>query len=237
MLLCTPEQLHKMVRMLGPRSILRAASYLLLTAVAAAAQDATLNLPALEASAHAEMAATKTPGAAIGIVRDGRLIYAKGFGTSNIEAGAPITSETLFRLGSTTKMLTAAAVATLVVEGKLNFQDSVGKYIHGLDPAIAALTVNQLLSHTAGLKDEAVMNGRHDEARRYIFVRESRLLAGGLSGGNGRRTGLRGCDAGPGIRPAGYGLVNSASPDGYDATALAGPRPGQWQDRGTASCA
>jgi len=150
--------------MLGHRSILRASSYLLLTAVLAAAQDGTLNLTGVEASANAEIAATKTPGAAIGIVRDGHLIYAKGFGTSNIETGAPVTAETLFRLGSTTKMLTAAAVATLVAEGKLDFQDPVGKYIHGLDPAIAALTVNQLLSHTAGLKDEAVMNGRHDEA-------------------------------------------------------------------------
>jgi CubicO group peptidase (beta-lactamase class C family) len=51
------------------------------------------------------------------------LIYAKGFGTSNVETGAPVTSETLFRLGSTTKMLTATAVATLVAEGKLDFDD------------------------------------------------------------------------------------------------------------------
>jgi CubicO group peptidase (beta-lactamase class C family) len=154
-----------MVCMLGHRSILRAACcYLLLTSALTAGQNATLNFTELEASANQEMAATKTPGAAIGVVREGRLVYAKGFGTSNIETGVSITPETLFRLGSTTKMLTAAAVATLVAEGKLDFQEPVGKYIHGLDPAIAALTANQLLSHTAGLKDEAVMNGRHDEA-------------------------------------------------------------------------
>jgi len=135
---------------------------LLLTCAALAGQK--LDIPAIEASANQELAATKTPGAAIGIVQDGRLIYAKGFGTSNIETGTPVTPDMLFRLGSTTKMLTAAAVASLAAEGKLRFDDPVGNYIHGLDPAIAALTANQLLSHTAGLKDEAIMYGRHDDA-------------------------------------------------------------------------
>jgi CubicO group peptidase (beta-lactamase class C family) len=129
-----------------------------------AAQSANFDVSALEASAKQELDATKTPGAAIGIVQDGRLVYANGFGTSNIETGAPVTSETLFRLGSTTKMLTAAAVATFAADGKLDFGDPVGKHIQRLDPAIAALTVNQVLSHTSGLKDIAVMNGRHDDA-------------------------------------------------------------------------
>jgi CubicO group peptidase (beta-lactamase class C family) len=150
--------------MLGYKSIPCVALYLLWTSAATAAQRATLDIPALEASANQELAATKTPGAAIGIVKDGRLVYAQGFGTANIETGAPVTPQTLFRLGSTTKMLTASAVATFVAEGKLDFEDPVGKHIRGLDPAIAALTVNQILSHTAGLKDEAVMNGRHDDA-------------------------------------------------------------------------
>jgi CubicO group peptidase (beta-lactamase class C family) len=97
-------------------------------------------------------------------VADGKLIYAHGFGTSNLETGAPVTAEILFRLGSTTKMLTATAVATLAAEGKLDFGDTVGKHVRGLDPAIAALTINQILSHTSGLKDTAVMNGRHDDS-------------------------------------------------------------------------
>lgn len=146
------------------RSVFLAACCLAWVSVVAAGQKASLNVAALAASANEELAATKTPGAAVGIVREGRLIYAQGFGTSNIETGAPVTPETLFRLGSTTKMLTAAAVATLAADGALNFDDKVGKYIRGLDPAIAALTVSQILSHTSGLKDDAVMNGRHDDA-------------------------------------------------------------------------
>jgi CubicO group peptidase (beta-lactamase class C family) len=132
--------------------------------VAAAGQSVRLDIAALEASAKEEIDATKTPGAAIGVVSEGRLIYAHGFGTSNLETGAPVTQTTLFRLGSTTKMLTATAVSTLAAEGKLEFGDTVGKHVRGLDPAIAALTVNQILSHTSGLKDTAVMNGRHDDA-------------------------------------------------------------------------
>jgi CubicO group peptidase (beta-lactamase class C family) len=139
-----------------------ALTYLVCVSAISAAQS--LDQTALEASAKEELSATKTPGAAIGIVRDGRLIYSHGFGTSNLETGAPVTAETLFRLGSTTKMLTATAVATLAAAGKLNFDDPVGKYVQGLDPAIAALTITQILSHTSGLKDAAVMNGRHDDA-------------------------------------------------------------------------
>ena len=131
--------------MLFHRPVFRAASFLVCAAAAAAAQGVTLDIPALEASAQEELQATKTPGAAIGIVKDGKLIYSHGFGVFNIETAAPVTPEMLFRLGSITKMLTAKAVATLAAEGKLSFDDAVGKHIHGLDPAIAALTINQVL--------------------------------------------------------------------------------------------
>lgn len=134
----------------------------LLASVIAAGQK--LDFAALEASVKEELSATGTPGAAIGIVSQGKLVYAHGFGTSNVETGTVVTPAMLFRLGSTTKMMTAAAVAALAAEGKLQFEDMVGSHVRGLDPAIAALTMNQILSHTSGLKDTAVMNGRHDDA-------------------------------------------------------------------------
>jgi len=70
----------------------------------------------------------------------------------------------LFRLGSTTKMFTASAVAGLAVEGKIDLDTPVSRYIAGLDESIGKLTANQLLSHTSGLRDEAPMFGSHDEA-------------------------------------------------------------------------
>ena len=136
----------------------------LLAAWVAFAQPATIDQPAIVTMAKEELAATNTPGAAIGIVLDNKLVWAFGVGIANVETGEPVKPEMLFRLGSTTKMMTATAVAILAASGRVRFSDPVGKHVSGLDPAIAALTINQLLSHTSGLKDDAVMNGRHDDA-------------------------------------------------------------------------
>jgi len=135
-----------------------------LIAVATAAAQSRVDQAAIAAIAREELTTTQTPGAAIGIVMDNKLAYSFGVGASNVETGAPVSPAMLFRLGSTTKMMTATALAVLADTGKLNFADPVGKHIGGLDPTIAALTVNQILSHTSGLKDEAIMNGRHDDA-------------------------------------------------------------------------
>lgn len=117
----------------------------------------------LERVATAELAETNTPGAAIGVVKGDRLIYAKGVGVSNVETGAPVTPDMLFRLGSTTKMFTAAGVLLLAGEGKLKLDEPIAKYAKGLSPKIGSLTAHQLLTHTSGLRDEAVMFGRHDD--------------------------------------------------------------------------
>ena len=69
--------------------------------------DFEARLVELEKEVLGELAETRTPGAAIGIVKGNRLIYARGIGVSNVETGAPVTPEMLFRLGSTTKMFTA----------------------------------------------------------------------------------------------------------------------------------
>ena len=117
----------------------------------------------LEKVIAAELQATNTPGAAIAIVRGEQVIYAKGFGVSNVETNAPVTPDMLFRLGSTTKMFTAAALVQLAEQGKLKLDEPLGKYAKGLSPKIASLTANQLLSHTSGLKDGATMFGKHDD--------------------------------------------------------------------------
>jgi len=117
----------------------------------------------IERIALEELAATKTPGAAVAVVLGDRVVFSHGYGLSSVETGVPITPDMLFRLGSTTKMFTASAVASLALEGKVELNAPVSKYISGLDPAIGALTANQLLSHTSGLRDEAPMFGSHDE--------------------------------------------------------------------------
>jgi len=135
------------------------------------AQPAPIDFSSLERVVLAELSETNTPGAAVGIVSGDRVIFARGFGVSDVETSASVTPDMLFRLGSTTKMFTAAALVKLVQEGKLRLDEPIGKYAKGLSPAIGRLTSAQLLSHTAGLKDDAVMFGKHDDAELGETVR------------------------------------------------------------------
>src|SRR5215212_2030013 len=79
-----------------------------------------------------ELKETGTPGAAVAVIKDGRVIFSKGFGVMSVEAGGAITPDTLFRLGSTTKMFTGAAMVTLSEKGRLKLNDPAGKYAKGL---------------------------------------------------------------------------------------------------------
>ena len=103
----------------------------------------------------AELKATRTPGGAIAIVSGDRVIYVKGYGVANIETGAPVTPEMLFRMGSTTKMFTAAALATLGDMGKVRLDAPIGDYVKGLSPKLSLATGHQLLSNTSGMRDFA----------------------------------------------------------------------------------
>lgn len=132
---------------------------------------ADINWKELEPVVQREMEQSRTPGAAVAVVIGERVIYAQGFGIANVETNAPVTPDMLFRLGSTTKMFTAASVAVLADQGKLSLDEPIGKHVSGLHPRIAALTAHQLLTHTAGLTDEAPMSGPHDESALLAAVR------------------------------------------------------------------
>jgi CubicO group peptidase (beta-lactamase class C family) len=117
----------------------------------------------LAATVAAELKQAQVPGCAVAVVVDGELAWAGGYGVANVESGQPVAPDMLFRLGSTTKMFTAAGVVSLAEEGRLALDAPVGRAAKGLHPAIARLTAHQLLTHTAGLADPNAMNGPHDE--------------------------------------------------------------------------
>ena len=104
--------------------------------------------------AHA-VADWHAPGLAIAVVHDDSLVFAKGYGL--IEAGKPATvnEHTRFAIGSTTKAMTSAALAMLVDEGKLKWDDPVVTYIPELRLydayATHELTIRDLLTHRSGL--------------------------------------------------------------------------------------
>lgn len=123
------------------------------------ALQAPIDFSLLEQALQEEMKAQSVPGAQIAAISGDRVVFQKSFGTANVETNEAVTTETLFRLGSTTKTFVAAAAVTPAEQGKLDLTKPVGNYAKGLHAQIARLTMPQLRSHTAGLKDEAPMTG------------------------------------------------------------------------------
>ena len=109
----------------------------------------------IDSIAQRALSLFQVPGLAIGIVKDGKLIYSKGFGVRSLKTRQPVTPTTLFGIASNTKAFTAAALGLLVDEGKLNWDDKVSKYIPEFqmyEPyATREMTVLDLLCHRSGL--------------------------------------------------------------------------------------
>lgn len=114
----------------------------------------------LESWLHAQMEYRNIPGIAVGIVHDGNLIYARGFGYENLETRAPVTPESLFRIASISKTFTATAVMQLRDAGKLTLENPIEKYLPGFNignpfPDAPEIRIIHLLTHTSGLPREA----------------------------------------------------------------------------------
>jgi CubicO group peptidase (beta-lactamase class C family) len=90
------------------------------------------------------------PGGVIGVIKDGKILYKKTFGLSNLDYRIPVTDSTLFNLASVSKQFTAFLVLLLEKEGKLNLDDTIQKYIPELK-VYGAITIRQLLHHTSGI--------------------------------------------------------------------------------------
>jgi CubicO group peptidase (beta-lactamase class C family) len=109
----------------------------------------------LDAYVAKGLTAFDTPGAAVGIVKDGKVVLAKGYGLRRLGEPAKVDSRTLFQIASNTKAFTTAALAMLVDEGKLGWDDPVTRHLPWFqlsDPYVTReLTVRDLLTHRSGL--------------------------------------------------------------------------------------
>src|SRR6266851_2146531 len=94
-----------------------------------------------------------SPGCALGVYRDGKIVYAKGYGLANLEENVAITPQTVFDIGSTSKQFTAASILLLEKQGKLSVNDDVRKYIPELPDYGQKVTILHMLNHTSGLRD------------------------------------------------------------------------------------
>lgn len=98
-----------------------------------------------------------TPGAAVAVVKDGKVIFSKGYGMANLDHDIPITPQTVFNIASVSKQFTAFAIYLLESEGKLSFEDDVRKYIPELPDYGTTIKIKHLLAHTSGLRDQAAL--------------------------------------------------------------------------------
>lgn len=98
-----------------------------------------------------------TPGCALAIVKHGDIIYKKGYGMANLEYGIPITPQTIFHVASVSKQFTAFSILLLEQEGKLSLKDEIHSYLSDLPQFGKKITIQHLLNHTSGLRDQWVL--------------------------------------------------------------------------------
>lgn len=104
-------------------------------------------------SLMAKYASPSGPGASVVVIRNGRVAFRKGYGLADVEKRVKVKTSTNFRLASLTKQFTATAIALLVREGKLRYDDQLTTVLTGLPAYAKGVTIRHLLNHTSGLPD------------------------------------------------------------------------------------
>jgi len=97
---------------------------------------------------------TQTPGACVAVAKDGKVIFKKGYGSADLEYNIPITPATIFHIASLSKQFTAFSILLLEGEGKLSINDDIRKYIPEVPDFGKVITLNELMHHTSGLRDQ-----------------------------------------------------------------------------------
>jgi len=111
-----------------------------------------LDVARLESFVLSKMSSTRIPGLSLAIVKDGRVVYSRGFGFRDVERGLAATPRTVYGIGSVTKSFTAIAVLKLVEEGRLSLDDEVSKYVPlKLEARGKPVRVHHLLTHSSGI--------------------------------------------------------------------------------------
>jgi CubicO group peptidase (beta-lactamase class C family) len=156
--------------MVTPRMLVRVAISIALATTSAAAQQPAADTTRLAVNrVFAAWSATDSPGCALGVARDGRVIYENGYGMANLETETPITPSSIFHVASVSKQFTGMAIALLARDGKLSLDDDVRKYITELPDYGHRITIRHLLNHTSGLRDQwdllFMARGRFEESR------------------------------------------------------------------------
>ena len=103
------------------------------------------------------------PGAAVGIYKDGKMIFMKGYGLANLEHAIPFTTKTISDIGSVAKQMTDFAIVLLTQKGLISLDDPINKYLEEVPVCASEITIRHLIHHTSGLReiyDTEAMRGR-----------------------------------------------------------------------------
>jgi CubicO group peptidase (beta-lactamase class C family) len=128
-----------------------------LLSASCAAQSAPASAEKPEAKVDAlfkAMDTTVSPGCALSVIRDHKIIYERGYGMADLDHNVPITPATVFHVASMSKQFTATSILLLAQQGKLSLDDPVRKYIPELPDFGTPVTIRELLHHTSGLRDQ-----------------------------------------------------------------------------------
>jgi CubicO group peptidase (beta-lactamase class C family) len=102
-----------------------------------------------------QLAAQKITGLTIGIIENGKITLAKGYGVANLEQHIPASEKTVYKIGSLSKQMVATGIMLLVQSGKLALSDAVTNYYPDAPAAWSGITIRHLLNHTSGLIRES----------------------------------------------------------------------------------
>jgi CubicO group peptidase (beta-lactamase class C family) len=94
-----------------------------------------------------------SPGCALGVSRNGDLVYSRGYGFANLDYGFPVSPQTVFDVGSVTKQFVAASISMLELEGKLSLDDDVRRWLPELPAYERPIRLRHMVYHTSGLRD------------------------------------------------------------------------------------
>ena len=96
----------------------------------------------------------RSPGCAVGVSQNGRVVYTQAYGMANLEYGVRLRPDTIFESGSVAKQFTATAIALLAQDGKLSLEDPVRKYVPELPDFGQPITIQHFLNHTSGIREQ-----------------------------------------------------------------------------------
>lgn len=157
-----------------PGRVLRGPGYKGKPSATTSAQNSPEKIASLDRLFPAFLDKHSVPGCAVAIARDGKLVYARGFGFADVSTREPVTPQSLFRIASISKPVTAVAILQLIEQGKLKLDDPVHQFIDDepllvgdakLDKRQAEITIRQLLEHRGGWDREKSFDGMFQSLR------------------------------------------------------------------------